>query len=88
MNRLCEAAEYLESQRTGTGELFVAEVERALCTVADYPRAYPAVPGEPNDTRRVVLPRFGYWIVYEKRKETVVVLTVWHAVQEPDSWRE
>ncbi len=46
----------------------------------------PRIPGEPQITRKAVLPRFGYWVIYEIHSDQIIVLTIWSAVREPGSW--
>lgn len=87
VDRFEEAALYFESVREGAGVRFIDEVEATMQLVAHAPMAYPGIPGEPRSTRKVVLPRFGYWIIYEVKPDVIVVLTLWAAVQEPGSWR-
>jgi len=85
---LQQAALFLEDARPGTGSAFVDAIEDALAIVAQFPRSTPRIPGEPENTRKAVIPRYGYWIVYEAHADVIVVLTVWHAVQSPGSWRQ
>lgn len=63
-------------------------MDEALTIIAEFPYANPRVPDEPKNTRKAVLARYGYWIVYEVHTDHVVILTVWHAVQEPGTWRK
>lgn|GEM_PF-6501824 len=86
--RLEEAALYFESVRQGSGVRFIDDVEAALGQAASHPLANPTIPGEPSVIRKAVLPRFSYWIIYEVQAKQIVVLTIWSAIREPDSWRE
>jgi len=86
--KLAEAAQYLDQQNAGVGLEFIGAVESALDRAAQFPFANPRVPGEPVNMRKAVLTRYGFWTIYEVQDDRIVVLTVWHAVQEPGSWRE
>ncbi|MEM9915417.1 MAG: type II toxin-antitoxin system RelE/ParE family toxin [Planctomycetota bacterium] len=86
-DRLEEAALYFESARDDAGMRFLEDVQETLERVAFAPMACPGIPGEPETTRRAVLPRFGYWIVYEVESDAIVVLTLWSAVRKPSSWK-
>ncbi len=82
------AAVYLDEVRVGAGHDFVAAVEQALLVAAEFPYANPAVPGEPAHTRKTVIARYGYWVIYEIQGDQLIVLTVWHAARRPGSWRD
>lgn len=62
--QLQEAALYLEEARPGIGRQFIDAVEAALAVAARFPQAGPHILGEPANTRKTVLTRYGYWIIY------------------------
>lgn len=73
-----------EAEVPGLGGEFLAEVERALERIATFPEH-----GSPHlaNTRRVVLRRFPFDLVYEKLPEGVLVVAVAHHRRRPDYWR-
>ncbi len=86
-NQLARSAEYLEQEREGSGEAFLQAVEASCQMISAFPDANPKVPGEPESTRKAILPRFGYWIVYDIQDDGVVILTIWNAIRRPGTWK-
>ncbi|MGH2609825.1 MAG: type II toxin-antitoxin system RelE/ParE family toxin [Tepidiformaceae bacterium] len=73
---------YALGQRDRSKE-FDEELQRALDRVAQFPRSgAPYLAG----TRRVLLRRFPYFVVYRVRGNTVVVLAIAHFSQETGFW--
>lgn len=78
------AAEHYESEEPGLGEAFIAEVEQALERVASFPaHGNPYLVG----TRRIVLKRFPYSVVYHEEAGVIVVVAVAHHRRRPGYWR-
>ena len=63
---------------------FLVEVGRAFSLIQDAPRRWPSYRGS---TRRFVLERYPFSIVYRIQKATVYVVAVAHAKRRPDYWR-
>ncbi len=63
---------------------FLAEVDSAIETVAEDPRRWPSAP---HATRRYLLHRFPFTIVYRESVGTIQVIAVAHAKKRPDYWR-
>lgn len=80
-----EAAGWYESQRTGLGREFVAEIEWALQRACEMPQRFPKVL---LDTRCVRVRRFPYSIFFRIRSDRLIVLSVFHARRDPSVWRE
>jgi plasmid stabilization system protein ParE len=87
--QLQDTAVYLEEARPGTGSHFVDDVEAILLVAAEHPKAFPRVPRvEGDDVRRALVRKYSYWIIYEIRRDHLLVLSVWHGTREPDRWRQ
>jgi plasmid stabilization system protein ParE len=63
---------------------FDAEFERALGEIAKAPQRW--APG-PHQTRRFLLRRFPYLVIYRESGETILVLAVAHTSREPGYWK-
>lgn len=74
---------YLERSQTAAVR-FAAEVERAIELVSESPRRWPT---SEHATRKFVLPRFPFAIVYRERETAVQVLAVAHGHRRPGYWR-
>ncbi|MBK8977219.1 MAG: type II toxin-antitoxin system RelE/ParE family toxin [Planctomycetes bacterium] len=64
---------------------FVAELDRAVGAVGEAPLRWP--PG-PSGTRRALLRRFPFGLVYRVGVEEVQVIAVAHLRRRPGYWRE
>jgi plasmid stabilization system protein ParE len=78
-----EAYLWYENQRQGLGEEFLFAVQNAVDSVLENPEMYPVVR---RDTRRVLLNRFPYSLLYRLVHERVVVVACFHAKRDPQRW--
>ena len=82
---MLEAAEYYESKAAGLGADFVSEVRRATQQVFSFPDAGSLVDAE---TRRCMVRRFPFGILYRIEPEQIVVVAVMHLRRRPGYWRD
>ncbi len=78
------AGEWYERERSGLGEAFLAEVDRALKLILDHPDAFPEML---DGVRKAVVKRFPYCLYFRVRGNVVVVLAVFHSARNPAIWR-
>ena len=84
MRDIGEAAKYYREQRPGLDYEFLDEVDAATKMIASDPLLFEQVsPG----IRRFLLERFPFGIYYRVRGSQLIVLAVFHARRNPDSWR-
>ena len=81
---LNEAAQYYESEVTGLGVAFLAEVERSIKQMRDHPEAAPFIL---KFVRRKLLRRFPYSIMYSVIDNTVRILAIANQKRRPFYWR-
>jgi toxin ParE1/3/4 len=74
---------YLERSESSAGR-FVAEVDRAIDFVIKSPGRWPS--GE-HATRKFVLQRFPFAIIYREKETVVQVLAVAHGHRRPGYWK-
>src|ERR1700720_2146960 len=79
-----DAAVWYEQQRTGLAEDFVREVEIAVENAAQDPKRHPTVLG---DVRRTMTRRFPFCIYFRERRDSLVVLAVFHGKRDPLIWK-
>lgn len=79
-----DAAARYNEQRPGLGEEFTIEIEQAVASAAAAPEHYPIVFG---DIRRAVARRFPYCIYFRVRRDSIVVLAVFHGRRNPAIWQ-
>jgi plasmid stabilization system protein ParE len=75
---------YLEQNETAANK-FVAAVDRAIDLILESPRRWPV--GE-LETRRFVLQRFPYAIIYQDKESSVTILAVAHGHRQPGYWKD
>ena len=80
-------ARWYESQEPGLGRQFLAEVRLALQRIRSNPEAYPI---GYRDTRRALIRRFPYGVIYlpVPEQDYIVVLAVLHCGRDPSFWRQ
>jgi hypothetical protein len=80
---LTDAVQWYDSQRTGLGDEFLAEIQRAVRRIEAFPNAWPRIS---RRSRRCRLNRFPYGLIYQNRKETILVIAVMHLHRKPRYW--
>ena len=79
-----EARAWYEAQSPGLGLEFARAVEAVLATISRTPAFYPVVDGA---TRRALLRRFPYQIIYEATANELLVIACFHHRRDPQIWR-
>ncbi|MFO1364492.1 MAG: type II toxin-antitoxin system RelE/ParE family toxin [Burkholderiales bacterium] len=75
---------YAREANAELGLAFIAEFERAIGVLCNYPRLGPVWRGS---TRRFPLRRFPYSIIYQLKPEEVRVIALAHQSRRPGYWR-
>jgi len=75
---------WYERQREGLGDEFLTELRRSERRVQESPNTYPVIH---RDTRRFLLHRFPYQLLYRIVDDTVVVVACFHGRRSPKSWK-
>ena len=83
-SELTEAISYYNAQSEGLGYEFAAEMKRTLERILQYPDAWSKIS---NRTRRCRTNRFPYGVIYQVRKETLLIVAVMHLSREPETWK-
>jgi plasmid stabilization system protein ParE len=84
-HELGEAVSFYDAQSPSLGDRFVREVVRALHRIQDFPRAWPRMS---KRSRRCRLTKFHYGLVYQIRKDSVLIVAVMHLSRKPGYWRD
>jgi hypothetical protein len=78
-----QSALWYEEQIPGLGDEFLAEVDRAIATIAQHPERWPFIKGQ---ARRCPVHRFPYGVVYTYHQGGVRVVSVMHLHRRPRYW--
>lgn len=83
---LDDAVAFYDAQRPGLGYELAAAVESSLSRIALFPDGYPPIG---SYSRRCLVPRFPYGVIYQLRKSEalVLVVAVAHLHRQPDYWQ-
>lgn len=79
-----EAYDWYEAQRSGLGEEFLAEVQRSLNLIIESPYRFPVVH---RQTRRCLLQRFPYQMLYRIVDDRIAVVACMHGKRDPSRWQ-
>ena len=77
---LAEAYSWYEAQRPGLGDDFMLCVEAALEVVGERPRSFPIIR---SHTRRILVRRFPYLILFVELPDLISVVGVFHTSRDP-----
>ncbi len=75
---------WYERERPGLGEEFLEAVNHLVEVIAGHPERFPIVH---RDTRRVLLSRFPFAILYRLKVGHVVVVACFHSKRNPEAWK-
>ncbi|MBM4133751.1 MAG: type II toxin-antitoxin system RelE/ParE family toxin [Nitrospira sp.] len=73
------------NQNPAAGEAFVAELDQAIALIGDHPNRWPSYD---HHTRRYLLRRFPYSIIYRTEENRITVVAVAHGRRKPGYWRK
>ena len=77
------AREWYDARNAGAAETFMAELDLAIERIETAPHSLPPYLGE---TRRYLLRRFPFFVVFREAEERVQVLAVAHGRRRPGYW--
>jgi len=80
-----EAASFYHLEHASLGESFIAEIERAVSHICDYPESCQVIGGR---VRRMIVRKFPYSVVYSFVDNHVRVLAVAHHRRRPYYWKD
>lgn len=78
------AIDYYEEKEIGLGYDFSIEVHEAISRSASFPNAWPILE---TNTRRTLVKRFPFGILYSKENGDIYILAVMNLHRDPDYWK-
>ncbi len=80
-----EAAwEWYDERSSAAAEAFMKELDHAIEQIAEFPRRWPSYD---HGTRRFVLGRFPFSVVYRASKKLVEIVAIAHGRRRPGYWK-
>lgn len=79
------AVDFYNAERPGLGYEFAEEVQRTLDRISAFPAAWPLFS---QRTRRCIVRRFPYGVLYQVRADCVLVVALLHMKRSPQTWQE
>jgi plasmid stabilization system protein ParE len=83
---LYEAIVFYNIQRQGLGLEFAKEVEDTIERIKQNPEAWTTI-STSKQARRCLTNRFPYGIIYQIRKNTILIVAVMHLKRRPQTWQ-
>jgi plasmid stabilization system protein ParE len=83
---LLEAVRWYETQREGLGAEFYAAILATMSLLGSHDEAGTPVGGEQR-TRRLLVDRFPYQVVYRLRETEIVIVAFAHLKRRPGYWK-
>jgi toxin ParE1/3/4 len=80
---LHDAVNYYNDQLMGLGDQFFTEFETGLSLISKFPHYWEKVGA---NTRRFILKRFPYLILFIQEKDRIIITAVAHQHRHPDSY--
>ena len=82
---LNEAVDYYDGCQEGLGLEFAKVVYAAIENICQYPLAWTPLS---RNTRRCLLNRFPYGVVYQCKGDVIIIIAVMRLSRKPDYWRK
>lgn len=79
-----QAQLWYEGQRHGLGDSFFQEITAAISRIREAPNTWPEFR---QGTRRFLVHRFPFAVLYSQRSNNVLVVAVMHLKRRPGYWR-
>jgi len=81
---LNQAVDYYNECQGGLGLSFAKEIHLAIQNILSFPNAWPPLSA---NTRRCLMKRFPYGVIYQTTNEEVFIIAVMHLNREPNYWK-
>jgi hypothetical protein len=80
-----EAVRFYNGEREGLGYEFAGEVKNALIRMSNFPEAWPKLSAR---SRRCMMKRFPFAVLYRFDKQTLLVVAIMHMSRDPKRWQD
>ena len=77
------AIDYYNQQKPGLGHEFLTEIKYTIKRITNFPEAWHPLSAR---TRRCLTRRFPYGVIYQIRKDGILIIAISHLHQKPFNW--
>ncbi|MCK4414649.1 MAG: type II toxin-antitoxin system RelE/ParE family toxin [Candidatus Eisenbacteria sp.] len=78
------AREWYEQRNTSAAAAFLAELDKAIAKISETPEGSPSYV---HGTRRFLLRRFPFYVVFRVCRDRIVIVAIAHARRRPNYWK-
>ena len=82
---LNQAAEFYQTKESNLGLEFLEDVYSAITRILEFPNSFPKFT---TNTRRCLVNRFPFAIIYQIRDNEIFILAITHLSRKPGYWKE
>ena len=79
-----EAVQWYQARNEAVADAFIAEIDHAIGQIDEAPDRWSAYI---QGTRRYLLHRFPFYVVYRRRGSTIQIIAVAHGHRKPGYWK-
>jgi len=84
-NELNEAIDYYNDRQEELGLEFAKEIYLSIENILSFPKAWTTIS---KNTRRYVLNRFPYGVIYQTKKDEIIIIAIMQLNKKPRYWRK
>jgi len=84
-SEIADGMDYYNKQYPGLGYEFATEIKKSITAIKSYPKAWAKYH---DDFRKCFVNRFPYAVLYELRKESIIIFAVMHLKMSPENWEK
>lgn len=81
---LTQAAEYYQKRAKNLGAEFLEDVFNTILRIIEFPNAFPKLS---TKTRRCLVNRFPFAIIYQIRQSEILIVAITHLSRKPGHWK-
>ncbi|HMN24626.1 MAG TPA: type II toxin-antitoxin system RelE/ParE family toxin [Ignavibacteriaceae bacterium] len=82
---LTHSVEFYQTKESNLGLEFLEDVYNAITRVLEFPKSFPKFSA---NTRRCLVNRFPFAIIYQIRENEIFILAITHLSRKPGYWKE
>lgn len=84
-SEIADGMDYYNKQYPGLGYEFATEIKKSITAIKSYPKAWVKYY---DSFRKCFVNRFPYAVLYEVRKESIIIFAVMHLKMSPKNWEK